>query len=311
MVNTKEGKSMNSKWKMNLFGLVDFWYYDNQVFKFADGHMLLRGSNGTGKSVTLQSILPLLLDGNKSNNRIDPFGTNARKIENYLLDENSERNERIGYLYLEFKKQDIDMYVTIGMGLRARKNKPLETWYFVIEDNKRIEHDIQLIDEGYTLTKKQLEKVIGQNQIYDRQQDYMQKVNKTLFGFDTLEQYKEAIEILLQVRRPKLGNEFKPTIVKEILNNSLPALSEDDLRPMSDAITAMDEIKDYLDRLNDSIRAAELIEKEYDFHCYYSIFKKYELYENESKKYNQIIKEIEQLEIDKIDLSNQIDEYEI
>ena len=42
------------------------------------------------------------------------------------------REERTGYLYMEFKRQESDTYITIGMGLRARKNKKLETWYFCI-----------------------------------------------------------------------------------------------------------------------------------------------------------------------------------
>lgn len=45
-----------SKWHMHRLGLVDFWYYVNEEFSFKDGHMLLRGSNGSGKSVTMQSL---------------------------------------------------------------------------------------------------------------------------------------------------------------------------------------------------------------------------------------------------------------
>ncbi len=47
-------------------GLVNYWYYDEEEFEFANGKLLLRGSNGSGKSVTMQSLIPLLLDGNKS-----------------------------------------------------------------------------------------------------------------------------------------------------------------------------------------------------------------------------------------------------
>ena len=133
-----------SRWHMNRMGLVDFWCYENEVFEFENGHMLLRGSNGSGKSVTMQSFIPLLLDGNKSSERLDPFGTRSRKMETYLIDENSSREERIGYLYLEFKREDSELYKTIGMGLRARKGKPLDSWYFVIEDNRRIGIDFAL-----------------------------------------------------------------------------------------------------------------------------------------------------------------------
>ena len=92
--------------------------------------MLLRGSNGSGKSVTMQSVVPLLLDGNMSPERLDPFGSRDRKMSSYLLEEDDKREERTGYLYLEFKRQDSETYLTIGMGIRARKGKPLDKWYF-------------------------------------------------------------------------------------------------------------------------------------------------------------------------------------
>lgn len=49
-----------------------------------------------------------------------------------------EQEERIGYLYLEFKRKSSDTYITIGMGMRARKGKPLDKWYFGLSDGRRI-----------------------------------------------------------------------------------------------------------------------------------------------------------------------------
>lgn len=119
----REEEMMNSRWQANKIGLINFWYYDEQEFPFVKGRMLLRGSNGSGKSVTMQSVVPLLLDGNMSPERLDPFGSRDRKMSSYLLEEDDGREERTGYLYLEFKRQDSDTYLTIGMGIRARKGK--------------------------------------------------------------------------------------------------------------------------------------------------------------------------------------------
>lgn len=49
---------MNSRWQANRIGLINFWYYDDQEYPFVKGRMLLRGSNGCGKSVTMQSVVP-------------------------------------------------------------------------------------------------------------------------------------------------------------------------------------------------------------------------------------------------------------
>ena len=45
-----------------------------------DGKLLLRGQNGSGKSITTQSFIPFILDGDRSPSRLDPFGTGSRTI---------------------------------------------------------------------------------------------------------------------------------------------------------------------------------------------------------------------------------------
>ena len=108
-----------NRWHANKLGLINFWYYDEQEFCFAKGRLLLRGSNGSGKSVTMQSAIPLLLDGNANPERLDPFGSRDRKMSGYLLEEGDEREERTGYLYMEFKREKSEAYFTIGMGIPA------------------------------------------------------------------------------------------------------------------------------------------------------------------------------------------------
>ena len=50
---------LNERWHPARIGLIDFWYYENQEFELDHGHLLLRGSNGSGKSVTMQSFIPV------------------------------------------------------------------------------------------------------------------------------------------------------------------------------------------------------------------------------------------------------------
>ena len=234
---------MNSRWQANKIGLINFWYYDEQEFPFVKGRMLLRGSNGSGKSVTMQSVVPLLLDGNMSPERLDPFGSRDRKMSSYLLEEDDGREERTGYLYLELKRQNSDTYLTIGMGIRARRGKNLDKWYFSLTDGRRIGKDFFLYKdsgEKVTLSKKELENRIGDGgRVIDRQVDYMEYVNRQIFGFETTEEYKEMIDLLIQLRTPKLSKDFKPSVINDILSDSLQPLSDDDLRPMSEAIENM------------------------------------------------------------------------
>ena len=277
-----------SRWHMNKMGLVDFWCYENEVFEFEDGHMLLRGSNGSGKSVTMQSFIPLLLDGNKSSERLDPFGTRSRKMDTYLIDENTTRNERIGYLYLEFKREDSEVYKTIGMGLRARRGKNLEPWYFVIEDNRRVNHDFSLMENHMSLTEKQLKNILG-HQVMNSQKEYMKRVNDALFGFENIEDYGDAITLLLQLRSPKLSNSLSPQKINEILASSLPPLSDDDLRPMSEAIVNMDNLQDQLENLRQSLEAANKLKDVYQIYNQSLLLEKWDKYDREHDRYQQLL----------------------
>lgn len=291
---------------MNRAGLLNFWYYDEEEFNFLDGKLLLRGSNGSGKSVTMQSFIPLLLDGNKSPERLDPFGSRARKMENYLLGEDETgKDESTGYIYLEFKKQDSEKYLTIGMGLNARRGKSLNSWGFVISDGRRIGKDFLLyknVGEKVPFSKKELKNRIDNcGEVADDQREYMSLVNKYLFGFDNIEDYDELIKLLIQLRTPKLSKDFKPTVVYEIMENSLQPLSDDDLRPMSEAIENMDNIKVKLEDLKISYKAAEHLEKSYDQYNRFILFEK-------SKDFTKSNETLKGMKKDKNNLSTKIEE---
>lgn len=91
------------RWHMSRAGIFNFWYYDEEEFHFEEGRLILRGTNGSGKSVTMQSLIPLVLDGDKRPQRLDPFGSRDRRLEYYLLgDGNEGHTDRTGYLWLEF-----------------------------------------------------------------------------------------------------------------------------------------------------------------------------------------------------------------
>ena len=114
-----------SRWKMNRIGFVNFWLYDEEEFQFENGRLLLRGQNGSGKSITTQSFIPFILDGDRTPSRLDPFGSSDRRMEYYFLGEEG-KEESTGYLFLEFKKEEEETYRTIGIGQRARRGKPMD-----------------------------------------------------------------------------------------------------------------------------------------------------------------------------------------
>lgn len=282
----------------NKFGLLNFWYYDEEEFQLSNGKIIFRGTNGSGKSVTTQSFIPLLLDGDKRPSRIDPFGSNARKIENYILI-NEDENDRISYLYIEFVKPESQNYITIGMGLRGRKGKPLESWYFILKDGRRINHNFKLYKysgEKFPLTAKQLENELGEGNVFTKsQREYMEKVNENLFGYSDIESYKDLLNLLIQLRSPKLSKDFKPTVIYDILKQSLNTLSDDDLRSMSEAMDNMDSLNLRLEELRKSIDACGRISKVFDVYNKDVLYDKAKRYKNKLSSVKKQKKDIENL----------------
>ena len=276
---------MSERWHMNRIGFVNFWLYDDEVFSFADGKLLLRGQNGSGKSITTQSFIPFILDGDRTPSRLDPFGSNDRRMEYYFLND-GEKEEATGYLYLEFKKGN--RYRTIGIGQQAQKGKAMGFWGFVVLDGRRIGFDFNLYREvGNTkiaYTKQEMKRELGENNLFtETQKDYMRFVNKHIFGFPRLEQYEQFIRLLIKVRAPKLSKEFTPKKVYEILNDSLQTLSDEDLRAMVDAMEKMDEIQDKLNGLKRAYKDLQIIRNEYNRYNQYMLGQKATAYLEEKE----------------------------
>ncbi len=258
---------MSNRWHMNRMGFVNFWLYDTEIFTFENGRLLLRGQNGSGKSITTQSFIPFILDGDRTPSRLDPFGSSDRRMEYYFLGDGAKDDET-GYLFLEFKKENTEQYRTIGIGQRAQKGKPMDFWGFIIQNGRRIGYDLELFHKigsrNIPYTKQELKNALTPDNIFcEAQKEYMSMVNKYIFGFPRIEQYDQFIRLLIKVRAPKLSKEFKPTKVYEILNDSLQALSDGDLRAMVDAMEKMDDIQVRLDGLKTAYKDIQSIRNEY------------------------------------------------
>ncbi len=246
-----------NRWTPNRAGFINYWYYDEAEFQFSNGRLILNGDNGSGKSVTMQSLVTVLLDGIKRADRLDSFGSRSRTMDDYLLGEKelSEYDERTGYLYLEYKRENSDQYITTGMGLHARRgNSKVDFWGFILQNGRRIGHDTSLYrltkdpetgePQRIPLTKRELENAIGSDgRVTSEQREYMALVNQFVFGYEDIGKFEELMQLLIQLRSPKLSKDFKPSVIYEILNASLPTLSDDDLRPLAETLENMEKTR--------------------------------------------------------------------
>lgn len=273
---------MKDRFQMNRIGFVNFWLYDEEEFEFVNGKLLLRGQNASGKSITTQSFIPFILDGDRTPSRLDPFGSSDRRMEYYFLGEEG-KDESTGYLFLEFKKERSEEYRTIAIGQRAKRGKPMDFWGFVILDGRRIGYDLKLYKEigssKIPYDRREMKTELGEDNFFTTSQsEYKKAVNQYIFGFRKAEQYEQFIKLLVKVRAPKLSKEFKPTKVYEILNDSLQTLTDEDLRAMVDAMEKMDEIQESLEILKRAFDDVKIIRNEYTRYNQYMLAKKAQAY---------------------------------
>ena len=161
------------RWKPNRAGIRNIWEYDEQVFSFADGRMILRGPNGSGKSNALALVFPFLFDGTMSAAAMDPFA-DGRSMKSLLLgvvrdDARSgfRHDQRLGYVWLEFARTgpDGDEHLTVGCGARARADGDARSWFFLTD--RRVGIDLDLAPDNTPLTRGRLIEELGTDAVHD------------------------------------------------------------------------------------------------------------------------------------------------
>ena len=232
-----------SRWQPLRLGLVELYHYDAEEFWFRDGHLMLRGNNGTGKSKVLSLTLPFLLDANLSASRVEPDGDRSKRMDwNLLMNKRYER--RIGYTWLEFGRLDAAgnvLTLTLGCGLRAVAGRnTTEAWFFVTE--QRIGQDLWLTTpEKTALSRERLIEAIGTHgQVFPTANAYRRAVDERLFRLGT-ERYDALVDTLIQLRQPQLSLEPDERRLSEALTHALRPL---DRAALEDVAEAMSELAD-------------------------------------------------------------------
>ncbi|MDQ8735040.1 TIGR02680 family protein [Paenibacillus sp. LHD-38] len=309
MEEQTEKSATTDRWQMNRAGILNFWYYDEDEFQLEDGRLILRGSNGSGKSVTMQSFLPLVLDGDKRAHRLDPFGSRDRRIEYYLLGEDDGgkgKTDSTGYLWMEFKHTRSGAYKTIGIGLRARRNvSQVQFWGFVIEDGRRVGQQLWLYDRNRWIEdearvpydRKELEAIIGGGGVVVQdQKSYQDLVNKQIFGFADVDAFQDLLQLMIQLRSPKLSKDFKPSAIYDILHQALPPLVEDELRPLSEVLEDMDQMTDRLDEIRRQRSEMAKLQERYELYNKHVLYTKSEEMLADKVEYDSVAAKVSQTE---------------
>ena len=239
------------RWQPLRLGLVELYHYDVEEFWFRDGHLLLRGNNGTGKSKVLSLTLPFLLDANLTPARIEPDGDRNKRMEwNLLMGGRFER--RIGYTWLELGRIDEEgnaVTLTLGCGLRAVAGRSgVDAWYFLTE--QRVGADLWLTTSQKTaLTRERLAEAIGdRGHVFQTAQDYKRAVDERLFRLGN-DRYAALVSTLIQLRQPQLSKQPDEDRLSDALTEALTPLDRDALEVVADAMGQLEELRRELEDL--------------------------------------------------------------
>ena len=240
-----------TRWQPLRLGLVELYHYDVEEFWLRDGHLMLRGNNGTGKSKVLSLTLPFLLDANLSASRVEPDGDRGKRMEwNLLMNKRYER--RIGYTWVEFGRLNGAgkvLTLTLGCGLRAIAGRPTtDSWFFITD--QRIGADLWLTTtEKTALSRERLIEVIGAHgQVFPTAQAYRRAVDEKLFHLGT-ERYDALVDTLIQLRQPQLSKNPDEGRLSEALTHALRPLDRAALEDVAEAMSELTDIRRDLEEI--------------------------------------------------------------
>ncbi len=243
-----------TRWQPLRLGLVELFHYDSEEFWFRDGHLLLRGNNGTGKSKVLSLTLPFLFDAQLKPSRIEPDGDPGKKMAWNLLLGRHER--RMGYCWLELGRLGEDgapQYLTLGCGLSAAAARAqVDSWFFLLEGGPaggRIGQDLWLIGANrVVLTRERLRDALdaaaapARGQLFPNATEYRRAVDERLFHLG-VERYGALMDTLIQLRQPQLSKKPDEASLSNALTEALPPLSADLLADVADALNQLEEYR--------------------------------------------------------------------
>jgi uncharacterized protein (TIGR02680 family) len=226
-------------------GIVGLWDYTQQTFAFADGRLVLRGANGSGKTKALEVLFPFVLDGRLDPRRLDPFSGENRTMKDNLLWRGTDAG--YGYAWLEFADGSSGRHVTVGVGLRAQRHKPSPTSWFFVADG-RVGHELQLVVDGRPVTRKELAEQLGDDVVVDRSSEHRRRVDAALFGLGG-ERFEAMLDLVLTLRRPMLAKDLDPRALSETLTRGLRPLDEELLEQVARSFDDLEAVQRDLDQL--------------------------------------------------------------
>lgn len=245
-----------TRFKLERCGLISLFHYANQVFEAEDGHLLLRGSNGSGKSTAVELLIPLLLDGSLTASNLSTSEGQRSITYHLLLDGLYTR--RLGYSWLQFARRDEDgseRWVTLALGVKTAQDSRHDAWFLVWDTPVMLDPHVMLVrEDGAPLPRREAAK-LPDVVVYDSAEEYRARVNQLLFGFSE-RRYDAMLRLMRRLRSAQLGKAINVAQTTELLELALPELDAGLLTGVGSKLDELEALRGELSALREADAAA-------------------------------------------------------
>jgi uncharacterized protein (TIGR02680 family) len=246
----------DERWRLSRAGIVNVWFYLDNEFNLSGGRMILRGTNGSGKSRALEMLLPFLLDADRR--RMDATGAARVNLDELMRTGAQGQSNRTGYLWLELAGPG--EYLTVGALVRhSQSASSTKVWYFTTP--LRVGEGLPLMSATREpLSREALTELIGAERITESAHTHRDHIRALVFGLHGdagRDRYEGLLQLLHTLRAPDVGNRIDEGRLPQILLESLPPLQEEALSRAGEQLDGLTETRLAQRRLEDSAREVD------------------------------------------------------
>ncbi|GAB2760087.1 TIGR02680 family protein [Salinifilum aidingensis] len=243
------------RWRLHRGGIVNIWQYAETTFDLSGGRGVFQGTNGSGKSRTLELLLPLCLDGDLR--QLGSKGFDTVSVRRLMLDEYPGGPNRVGYAWVELRRvteTGAEEFLTCGVGVKASKTSQAvsDSWRFITP--LRVGSDLQLVTaDRVPLSAAQLREVIGADCVLD-EQAFRARVAAAVYGMPAA-RYGDLLHLQRTLRNPDVGLKVLEGQLENILSDALPPLDPALVERLATSFDDLESIRENILGLTESDRA--------------------------------------------------------
>ncbi|HEX7659473.1 MAG TPA: TIGR02680 family protein, partial [Pseudonocardiaceae bacterium] len=243
------------RWRLHRGGIVNIWQYDEQEFDLSGGRAVFQGTNGSGKSRTLELLLPLCLDGDLR--QLGSKGFDTVSIRRLMLDDYDGGPNRIGYAWIELRRVDSlshEHFLTCGIGIKASASaqQVSDSWRFITPE--RVGAGLKLIGrDRVPVGQAQLREDIGADAVLD-DVTFRARIAELVYGMPTA-RYGDLLHLQRTLRNPDVGLKVLDGQLEQILSDALPPLDVTMIEQLAGSFEDLESIRENITRLSTADKA--------------------------------------------------------